>query len=391
MAGDTKRKRKINDFSSIMREIQPLISLSSQMANEEGVSINDKIGSIYKIHQDCLTGICEHLNLDYNSIDDRLVIAEASNNIGRLIKELCNSGESPLNIKEIVESLQDLNVSKSIISKVIKAGVFETDMLVNIKTALFPNAIKIKRFLSAAGFSDDDVNAWLSWYHSASIELGKDISFNWDPQSVLKDREALFQSCILSCSDIVFDEIRHSFISAIQKSDRNPVLPSLWRMMPKLHEFIKGFDVGYGTNEKYNMSWLEKRIHEVVLPHINSFTKEPFNEREVRVMTGYIAFKIEKIAISCWDYVSALTVRMIEDEISQLNKEQMDEWIRNEGSKVMDFSLFSDELEKRLSEIDNYFSDIPLNEAVLLSKVKTTTAKVWGMSDSICKIRTLNV
>jgi hypothetical protein len=388
---ESKRAKQIVRFINKMRELKPIVSLATRMARNEGVEANVKIASLYKIRQDCLITVCDKLNLDFNSIDDHELIDLVAEHIGELINELCNSGEPLSSVIEIIDSIHGFSIAKSTMANIIQPGVFEADMLAIIKISLFPNAVKIKKILDAIGVSDDDVSIWTSWYHSAAVDLGKDVAFNWDSQSAIRDREAIFKSCLKSCSDIVFDEFRSYIFESMDSERCYQVYSSLWQTMPKLYKCILNFDVGYASNPDYSLNWLEDRIGALVFPVVSAARKMALSEDEQRKTTGFIAFKIEKLAIESWEFVTEQTVADIEDKIKNFNQDELAKWIQNEGSEVMDFNLFKVEFESRLSQFSYSLQEIGIKINVLNARAKSTTAKLWGLSDTFCKIRPINV
>lgn len=391
LAVESKRAKKIALFINKMRELKPIVSLATRMARNEGVEANVKIAQLYKIRQDCLITVCDRLNLDFKSIDDTELIDLVAEHIGELINEFCNSGEPVTKVIEIIDSINGFSIAKSTMSNIIQPGVFEADMLAIIKISLFPNAVKIKKILDALGVSDDDVSIWTSWYHSAAVDLGKDVAFNWDSQSAIRDRESIFKSCLKSCSDIVFDEFRNYVFESMDSERSNQVYSSLWQTMPKLYECILNFDVGYATSPDFSLNWLEERIGALVFPVVTRAKQATLSEWERGRATGFIAFKIEQLAIDSWKFVTEKAVSDIEDKIKNLNEIDLAKWIENEGSDVMDFNLFKLEFESRLSEFSYSLQDIGIKTNVLNARAKSTTAKLWGLSDSFCKIRPLNV
>jgi hypothetical protein len=173
--------------------------------------------------------------------------------------------------------------------------------------------------------------------------------------------------------------------------DRRDISASLWETMPQLHKSIMEFDVGYATNPIYNINWLEERMSRIIMPRIDTACKSSLNRREREAVNGFVAFKIEKIAIGSWVACSKALVEEIENKINDFTDNELKEWIENEGSNVMDFNLFKLEFEKNVIELSYSLHDIGVKTNILTSRVKSTAAKLWGLSDSYCKIRSLNV
>lgn len=377
-----KKAAKIKRFTNVVSEISPLITVSSRGVNT-ATEFEKTLVGYYQAQNGIKTSVIDSLNIEELDPQSRQVVHHLGRAISRLIAngDLNNLAQEKVTV--LAGIMSECNSTSPVLQEMMSEQIVSSDVLVNIKSTIFPYALRLESILSSMGATDLIRNSHLRWFHTLSIYLTKDVAFNWDKDSGFREREILFENMLHHSCEIVFDTWKSFIMSSL--INEYLVLDKflLFERLTSFNDLLKKRDMGYSNHPELNMGWLEDKISGYALSHLESKKISELSDRENGIYLCNSLKVFDDLLCDAWIEVSD----GIAKEVSSMSADEKSNWIKTVGSKPMSLNQVFDLLDKKISESPSLIEAIELNHSELEKDAKTRLAMLWGMSNAICKTK----
>ncbi|MGD1524426.1 hypothetical protein [Vibrio owensii] len=380
---EAKRKAaKIKKFSNVVSEISPLISVSSK-----GVSTKEDFERTLVGYYQAQSGLKAHVlsSLKIGELDPQS--RQVAHLLGSRISELVAKGDLNNLAKEKIDILatimSECNSTSPVLQEMMTEQIVSSDVLVNIKSTIFPYALVLEKVLSSMGATDLVKNSHLRWFHTLAIYLTKDVAFNWDKDSGFREREILFENMLKHSCEIVMDTWKSFIVDSLVNEYVVLDKHLLFEKLTSFSDLLEKRDMGYKNHPELNMEWLEGKISEFAFVYLSNQKINELNDRENGIYLCNLLKVFDDLLCDSWIELSD----RIASEVKAMSNEDKANWIKTVGSKPMSLNLVFELLDKKIAESPSLIESIELNHSQLEKDAKTRLAMLWGMSNAICKTK----
>jgi hypothetical protein len=382
-----RRRQKVGLFLQSLQEVSPLVEL----AKEKSDSVDEfqfEIAKLFHKQKKLISTLSSVWSLSEDDLADVVILSKLARIIsGMMLSCVVDKNESEVYIETIAKLLTKVTEDKKELGEFIDDGIVSTDILVNVKMALFSSAISLQKTLLSLGASEEEQLSVLRWHHQISVLLGKDLAFNWDKSSQFKDRETLFQQVLPHCAKLVVEIWMESFCDKLIGSKVFFDSEMIWNSLFDLNDLIIEQDMGYGNHDILNISWLKKNIGDDLISRVKLLTCFGFEEFQKEIIQGFYLKKLENTAIKAWNNASNKTIALIQTKLEKMTQYEIEEWQEKEGAKPMSFSLYQSELDDLLLLDNSIYKSVLLDYKKIEQSAKKQLATLWGLSDAVCKLK----
>lgn len=376
----TSNPNRCSAFLMAFAEFHPLFNPSSVHDTDDKNHLVSLVGEQETLVQQ----IADLWGLD----DSSVLQARNRSNLGQLVCELVASRESDrkTEIIDLAGHVEKIIESSRFVSRLIQDMNSEAtdDVLVAVKLAIFPESWKFSRMLSTLQFSQNEKNRHLGMQVSVAIELSKDLAYNYDRAGSIWDRERLFVQTLKHSMALTAKTWGEMFSETLPSPMfvMDPCL--IAKEMPLLRAAIDDQDMGYDDLE-FSRRLLVERIAESIKPRIipDESAVESVDLRH-RVFAARVT-RVDEIAAECWAEAAGSLI----ERIFSMSDYDRQEFMKSEGKRPMNLEEFWDAMESRFHRVklSPLFSP---DSGELLSRSGKHLVSLWGLSDTICKIRGVN-
>lgn len=380
-----RRRIKITAFLHSFREVSPIVN--TVLSNGDIQDKNSHIIGLYSAQKRLTNSVLKEWGLSRESADDAYTISRISGAIGNFLSsditaERCTNEI----ITEIASKVSSYSVSTKELSSLVVDNMVSTDVIVNVKAALLFPAINMSNILFDLKISPENSKKHLMWLHKTSVLLAKDMAFNWDKESLFKDREALFQTVLPQCAEMVFDAWHGCLIQPMINSNqvnKNNVI----ELLPNLMDVIDGLDMGYYSHDTLDIDWLKEKITNDVIAPLNNFSVRGLSKDNIEYIKTKMMDRIDLEYSHSWRKTSESAIEEINSSLESMSDSEIDEWELNEGSEPMSITPFLGQAKKVLNSGQEYISIDYINLDELEDQAKGRLAVLWGLSDAVFKLK----
>ncbi|WP_137297099.1 hypothetical protein [Psychromonas sp. SP041] len=376
----------IRGFVQALNEISPLVdSIELKEGNYEKYSreLVDSFmlqGAIVKV-------IGDEWGIGKDDDDNKYIMSLLAKNTSKLIQEgIITNIKDKKRVLIILSLISEFAEERPYIGSLIEQDMLSEDILVNVKNALFPASLKFHSMLTDIGLKNETIYKWVKWHNNMTVNLAKDLAFNWDKTASFKDREGLFEGSITYCSVIASDVWINEFSKQLKTDLNSYDEVTLWSKLEELEKSITEFDMGYLSHEEFGMDWLKHQISTYIVNKAREYRRLESSKISVMAMELYLINEYLKRAHLAWNSASKAAMSELHEKFSSMSDEDCETWMENEGSKPMPLDLFYKELEITM-ESNVMEKCAILNEINLVKAAKGKLAMVWGLSDAVCKVK----
>jgi len=376
----------IRKFVQALSEISPLVDLASNNYEDEE-DFHSKITSLVSLQGEIVGIIGGEWELNDSKINDRYILSIIAKQTSQLIKEgvIKTSADEKI-IIAVLDKIDDFIEKRPYIGELIEDNLLSEDILVNIKSSLFPASLKFYNLLHSLRISKEQIYKWLKWQNDLTINLAKDLAFHWDKSANFKDRERMFESSIPYCSEITHNTWIELFIENIKTDLTSFDSVSILNNLTEFENEVKQCDMGYLDHDEYSMDWLKSEVCSYIKSQSDDLylhDSKELNSNKIKLY--FIDYYCKNIAKS-WVSTSNSFLAKIEKMFQEMSDEEQEKWMEEDGSKPMSLDNVYKEMEKNFTS--NIFEKkVSLDELKLLKLAKGKLAMLWGLSDAVCKIR----
>lgn len=380
------RLNMIRQFVQAFNEISPLVDVAS-FNNKEDSSFKGEVTNLFTLQSFVVNSIKEEWNLDSENINDKYILSIVAKQVSNLIKDgFITSKNEKDKIDAILSCINEFIVERPYIGQLIDNNQLSEDILVNVKSALFPASLKFHKLLTGLEIEYSEIRRWIKWHHTLTVNLAKDLSFNWDKTSSFKDRERLFESSLVHCANIAQDVWEDNFSNGLDVKISALDDVSLWEHLSEFEKEVNDCDMGYLSHDIYGMDWLKKQVCEHILQKSNQLKSLDISNVDSYKLQLYFVDIYCRNSAEAWKMSSNKVIDEISLMLKEMTDEEQEKWMAQEGSKPMPLSRMYDALDEIIE--NNVFSKkINLDEMLLLKEAKGKLAMLWGLSDAVCKIK----
>lgn len=379
-----KRRSRINGFLYAFKEVSNIINtaFSSDDDNKK-----EQLIRLYSAQRKVTNIFLGEWNLSREDSADTYVISNISGLIGSIIqKNDAAQDYSSEVIAEIAKKITKNTTSSEGLTSLIIENMISSDVIVNVKAALLIPAMRMSTMLYQLRIDEASEREHLMWLHKTSVILAKDLAFNWDKESLFKDREALFQTVLPQCSMMVFD-IWKDAICSIIKNKSVIGRDNVFDFMPMLSKEISNLDMGYASHEEFNMEWLLNRISDDVWSSVSGISISNLNDSKNNNIQAMIVASLDYEYAETWKRNATKEIDDVSELISKMSEDEIDDWEENEGSKPMNIDCFIGELQRKIDEKKSLILISKVDLKILEDEAKKRLALLWGLSDAVFKLK----
>lgn len=376
----------IKQFVQAFNEISPLVDVVSFEKSSE-TNFKTEVTQLFGLQSFIVNLIGGEWELDGENINDKYILSIIAKQTSELIRSGFISEQSEKErIIGILDCIDEFITERPYIGQLIDNNQLSEDILVNVKTALFPSSLKFHRLLEGLAVSEGDIYKWVKWHHKLTVNLAKDLAFNWDKSSSFKDRERLFESSLIHCAEIAQDVWESNFIGKLKTTLTSLDDVSLWSHLSAFEKAVENCDMGYLNHDVYSMDWLKSQVCQHIVSKSNQLKSLDISKIDSYKLQMYFVDCFCQQAAISWSTASDKAIAEISGMLESMSEEEQATWMNEEGSKPMPLSKMYAELDAQISK--SVFSNhIDLDEQVLLKNAKSKLAMLWGLSDAVCKIK----
>lgn len=379
-----KRVSALRRFVQAFSEVAPLVNIiSREIDSDLGVDFKRRVSILFNDQLTIVNMIKDHLLLDESQNDDKILVSVIAKQVSDLIGcGLLTTGDSEL-VDSLLVSLEGFIAEREYLGDVIYASPDSTDILVNVKIALFPSALKFHKLISRITSNSNEIDRWIKWHHDITVNLAKDLAFNWDKSATFRDRESLFEKSLSHCSTIVEDvfkgELTYSLFNGEPLSSRSKDV--FLANLNDLESAINECDMGYSKGSDFDSDYVKNRLFEFFIEKSESLSNFHLYGLDPDLIKCYVGRQVALQSSLSW----IETTRNILDVVERLSDEEYELWRKNEGLKRMNLDSFlSASYSNGMSSFERI---IQFDESSLLLKCKSRLAVLWGLSDAVCRIK----
>lgn len=381
-----RNNQRLIGFIQTLQEVSPLIHLAHhQIEGEfESSQYEDGFRLLIKNHQTLLNDVCDRIGLSQEDLGDRFLVSQLATRISKIVFSLRDLPTSTI--------YDSVGISISILDKwigdnsnliremIVQEKGKSSDILVNVKLGLFSPTIKLYGL-----FEKWSIGSWrdkhASWMMDLSVDLAKDVSFNWDKNANFREKHDLFQGVLELCADLVID----TYEDSVRNTIKLIVEEEYSFEHDGLNKFYMAFEkmnVGYKDHDLLNEKWLINRLKIKKDSMLIHYMPVSLTDNENYFVEKFIAVKIDELFSEAW--INA--TQGFYELVANMNDSERDSFLSSEeASKPMPYELFEKELEKiRPRNFELISQNIDLQK--IAQKSRKQMSEMWGISDAFCKI-----
>jgi len=371
---------KCSAFLMAFSEFHPLFSPASSQDTDDKNHLVGLVGEQEKLVQQ----IADLWGLD----DSSILQARNRSNLGRLVSELIASrkADKTSEVIDLAAHVEKVIESSQFVSRLVQDMSSEAtdDVLVAVKLAIFPESWKFSQMLSELQFGENETHRHLGLQVSVAIELSKDLAYNYDRAGSIWDRERLFVQTLKYSMAMVAKTWGEMFSETLPSPlfVLDPCL--IAKHMPLLRASIDDQDMGYDDVE-FSRRMLVEQIAGAIKPRlIADEAMIPNLDLRHRFFAAQIA-RVDEIASECWGEAAGSLI----ERIMSMSESDRKAFMESEGKRPMSLEEFWDSIESKFHRVklSPLFSP---ESRELLSRSGKHLVSLWGLSDTICKVRGVN-
>lgn len=371
---------ELQEFARVYRSISPLIIKAIK-----GSDSRKELAKLTKAQEKLLLQTVRDIGLE----SDNELTNRARYEISKSISELLSKSDN----------IQVLQKDLSFVSTKIKTHIQEfvaerTDIVsdrdtylladnnaTNLKLSAVKPALDFYRTLKSLSVSSESISTALKQQIDISIIMAKDICFNHDPKASLWDRELLFVSLISPCMDLVND----SWLSLLSKKYKKHekqffTVDAVASNLIKLKKSIEDQDMGHAEI-------LDQSLSDIARAYISLIDFYTFVDIDYSVKSKLIKKQIDildQLLSQAWD----ASIDNIRSYLSTLTEDDVNDWIKSEGSKPMSLDRLKDTFNlKKFKHLKTKVISVSFDDKDLTGESFYRLIQAWGLTDTLCKIR----
>ncbi|MEZ9709262.1 hypothetical protein AB4254_11335 [Vibrio breoganii] len=372
--------RKLCNFSNALSEAAPLLSIlddHSLASQDRYQKLADLLTAQRNIKNDALHHLAiSELEESNNTASNYLAI--------QIAKFLVANEEGLMREEREVKLLTDMVgqvvATSRTITELNESMVIQGDLLGTIKCSTFPLALKIEDCLSSLNFEETDILSHILWCQNLALSLAKDIAFNWDKGAGFKQREAVFETVLKQCIDLVFEVWRKEIVASLDTPGGSNTA-NLQLLTPQLMMSLNEYTMGYDESDDTSLEELSQTLSETIYSEVSKVHCPTFSAKENELLKAFFIKENDQYIAHIWDEHCQGYISRIEG----MTEEDRHAWLQSEGQNPMP-------LPKVLKRIENFLHKrirepicIDLNLDKTAAKVKLRMSILWGVSNAVCK------
>lgn len=343
---------------------------------------NDELIRLVGLHERWTKLIVEHLGVDISHPLNSAPLSKFRKTFGHIVASLGNvpSDERIISVADQVDRVvEDGNQMRELLQGAL-AGEVSEDVLVSVKLACMPASFEFDATLKACNISDKDRSKLLGQQISVAVELSKDIAYNYDKAGSVWDRERLFVGSLPYCLSIV----EKAWLDLYSQSLPEPLLSIqpgyLSGKLIETRSAIESLDMGY-DEVNYSRRVLLEQIAAVLSEYLTSRFNETPNSLGQRIMAYWLSV-YDPILSECWNEAGGLLM----DRVSNMTEVELAEFMNGEGRRPMTLDEFWLLFERKIGQLENSINFCPTLPELMHNSGRLLVS-LWGLSDTICKVR----
>lgn len=375
------RSEALQSFQRRFREINPL--LIKAMNRHGKRSPKDTLANLVKFHQESLIRTAK--TLGYTNADsmpelDRFLLSKAISDAILECESLKGFKTSVAKATALIRKSLDDKEQSGFFNESQDEVFLSSEAISNLKINALRPTLDFSRTLSSLGIQGKILENALEQQVSIATSMAKDICFNHDSDATLWDREKLFISLIEPCMDSVSD----SWLSLYGSQGNAEIIPlnkyAISELLIETKKAIDEDDMGHAEQFSETLEEIGDAVLQMIeIPRSSSI---PRNARFSYIHSQIIDLD-HQISLS---WRSAVTE--IQNEVSRLSEEDLENWIQNEGSEPMSLSKlwrFFDAKAVNVSLSANNMVNI--DDGELAGQSFFRLIQSWGLTDTLCKVK----
>lgn len=384
---EKRESARVRHFAQTISELSPMfydIKINSKGDGDFRKNLSEK----FKEQKDIVESLIIAWGLDNSSISDRFVIAQISRSVAEM---LANGNESIFtrdDILSIGQSISEIHRDRQIFGELLEDDLISSDLLVNIKSSMLPVCVKLKSVLDDLLIDEATQRKVFRFFHETAYALAKDISFNWDKNAVIEDRESLFIHVLSSAGNIVFISLKEQIIANINKTPIAIDGTIIWSWMDKLNKEILNNDMGYLNHPELDIYWLKNQIGTLIANRINDIECPYFTNSQRNIIWAYFLEVFEDLMIKSWAEESNRKINDIQLTLEELSEDEQKELLTSEEFlKPMEIRPLFENFYLKTKKV-NVSELLKIDFEQLKNDSSKNFAMFWGLSDAVSKLRT---
>jgi hypothetical protein len=367
-------------FMSAFSEYHPIVSKCLESGDLNSDDLISLVGKQNRWHKE----VSDHFGYDYDSLSNAPQLVSYGRSVSELVAESKDTNQDESSIIAVADRVDRIIQDGGHIESILESGDtgISEDVLVSVKLAAFPESFRFDRILRGVGVTDEDRSKNLGLQITVGVELAKDLAYNYDKAGSVWDRERLFVGSLPHCLSIVqvawLDLLKLSLPDALLSTEPSFISGHL----KLLSSSILDQDMGY-DDILFSRRALIEQIASVI-------SKKLFFDNNSSLISSDISLSCASFRLKRFDEI--LSESWVEacdellDRISKMSNEEQSDFMRGEGLRPMTLDVFWSIVD---SKIDASFLDISFTPSIheLMQRSGKLLVALWGLSDTICKIR----
>lgn len=377
---------KVDRFILAMGEVAPLV--------EEAMATGGDADSQKRRLIDLLTAqttLADQLSENWGVDQDEILGSSNRHLLGRALSELVVTSREDLSDESTVLDLcglvDDVVTGHPFIRKLAmdSGALTADDILVTLRLSSFPGIVKASNFLNGIDLSNEEYRRHLNSIFTATIALSRDVAYNYDPAGTLWDRERLFVSalpyCLTFCHEAWIDLAMEEISEDIDNTDIDVVVSKLPLTIAAINEMDMGYD-DINNSRKSLYERLVQGADEYI--HVEAMADIPV--RLSRKLTAYRLGVIDEALSVSWVKAS----EHLMDSFERMTEEEQEHFMETEGKNPMNLAAFWGFFRSEMLATEKLVPEWSFESTDVLDAASNRLIALWGLSDSICKIRQVN-
>jgi len=375
---------KFEQFTLVMNEIFPLVNDAMGI---DGSFEDKKARLISNVHAQ--SALVDELS-DYWGFDqDKILGGKSRSILGRSISNLISQNDvsDPDSVIGLCNVIDETVNDHPFVKKIaLDVGVLDSDdVLVSLRLASFPGIYSVRSIFMEMGMDEDEQRTHIGFVFSAAIALSRDIAYNYDPAGTIWDRERLFISALPHCIDFCREAWIELACQDIQEEIPNDDIDVLIGLLVKTQSSVEEVHMGY-DNVNHSRKLLFERMIKGVSPYLN----ENLPKGHPGLCRKIIAYRITEIDEALSDSWVRATDSLI-SKFEAMSEEDQEKFLETEGDQPMSLDEFWGIFQERMISKYSLLPDFGFDQSDVIGIAGKRLVALWGMADSICKIRKVSV
>ncbi|MEZ8292789.1 hypothetical protein AB6D11_02930 [Vibrio splendidus] len=383
-----KRQRRLSDFVSTAKEVSPIFVIASANVRSKE-ELENNLVSYFGIQNKAKDYVIEKLE-----VTPDISSPETMHQLGESVSILLREGYLTHDnyhdkIDLLNEFLSSKQLSDSRVPNLIRTNRVSSDILVNIRAAIFPWCVRLQSVLERLTIDPKTMNNHMEWFHDTSVMLATDVAFNWDKEAMFKEREFLFVNMLGLCAEKTFSTWVTGYFNrfgngtVVAEATNAKNHQHLIEKLPKSLNAINKNSMGYTNHPIKNMEWLSSSLSQALCSTLSCWDIRDLPQQQKVRYQAFIASKFDHYLSEVWTRMSKAML----DDIEKIPKNKRLEYLKKKSEEPPQISVILQEVNIHIEKSLELKMNEPLFENELLADAKQRIASLWGFSNTICKVR----